>query len=638
MEAKRSYEFGTFRLDPAERRLLRDDQPVALTPKCFDLLVVLVENSGHLLEKDELLKRLWPDQFVEEANLSFNVSSLRKALGEGQNGQRFIETVPKKGFRFVARVEERRDDRTSLTIEAPEETAEGTGVGKPMLPAHSMASARLPLSLKILGGILIAGALAFLAYGLWVRRATTLVQQKPSETIAVLPFKPLSTESRDESLEMGMAETLITKLSTIRHVVVRPMTAVRKYTDPSQDPVKAGRELQAEVVLDGSIQKAGDRIRVTVRLTNVQSGATLWAGQFDENFTDIFKVQDSIAERVTKALTLRLSGEEEKQLAKHYTDNPEAYQLYLQGDYLRDKRDYNQSLEFYQRTIEKDPNFALAYIGLAESYMHLTAEGAPKIPVPEALPKVRAALTKALQLDETLAEAHNALAEVAYQFDYDWSGAEKEFKRAVELNPNVAHIRLAYGWYLMTAGRSDEAMSQMKSAQALDPRNLIIQIAIGRLSYSMREYDRALERYQKIVEIEPNYLRARSFIVDVYEQKGMYAEALQYYLEGQIRNGILKPEEVERFKETFTESGWRGCLQTWLAWAEEKSKKEHVSPTFLATLCARLGDKDRAFALLEKAVDERDPFVIELKIEPKYDNLRSDPRYIKLLERMNLTP
>src|SRR3989440_2123907 len=463
--AKHSYKFGSFRLDPAERQLLCAGQPVALTPKCFDLLVVLVENSGHLLEKEELLGRLWPDQFVEEGNLSFNISALRKALGEGRNGERFIETVPKKGFRFVAQVTERGDDESTLddqnealplenNLAAREQpTGRVAAAEHGALPVYPAALARRFLSWKTFAVLLLAGALILLAYRLWTRRAETRAAGS-FKTIAVLPFKPLSTDSRDESLEMGMAETLITKLSNIKQLVVRPVSAVRKYTDSSQDPVKAGQELQTEAVLDGSIQKAGDRVRVTVRLMNVQSGATLWVEHFDENFTDIFKVQDSISERVTDALRLKLSGDEAKLLAKRYTDNPEAYQLYLQGDNLWYKWD-DKSLEFYQRAIEKDPKFALAYIGTAESYLHLVAKN--KMSAQEGIPQARTAITKALALDETLAEAQNAQAEIKYQFEYDWAGAETDFKRAIELNPNAAQIRLAYGWYLLSAGPFCEA-------------------------------------------------------------------------------------------------------------------------------------------------------------------------------------
>ncbi len=646
--AKHLYEFGPFRLDPAERRLLCDETPVALTPKCFDLLIALVENSGHLLEKEVLLQRVWPNQFVEESNLSFNISTLRKALGDGQNGQRYIETVPKKGFRFVAPVTVHNETDGDLVVEgvtkggSPTSASEFEAIAAAFVeePRKTFSQkwlSRNSLKLGIVAAVTASGIVAVALLRSSMRAATPF--GPAVKTLAVLPFKPLSADSRDESLEMGMAETLITRLSNVRQIVVRPMSAARKYTDPQQDPIKAGQELQAEAVLDGSIQKSGDRIRVTVRLIEVQNGTTRWAEQFDERFTDIFKVQDSIAARLTDALLLRLSTGEQKQLAKHYTDNAEAYQLFLQGEHLRDKRDYNKSLELYQRTIEKDPNFALAHIGLAESYMHLNAEGAPMIPIQETLPKIRAALTKALELDETLAEAHNTLAEIKYQLEYDWSGAEKEFQRAIELNPNGAYIRMAHGWYLMNEERFDEALPQMEKAQELDPRNLLYQLSIGVLYYFRRDYNKSLDCFQKILELEPNYPGAFYWIENIYPQKGMYAEALEYALKEGIRVGRLKPEEAQRRREIFKKSGWQGILRLRLAMDKERAaRNEPVGPRKFAVLYALLGDKDQAFAWLEKAIDAHDPWAVQLKIEPQYDSLRSDPRYTILLQRLNMTP
>jgi DNA-binding winged helix-turn-helix (wHTH) protein/TolB-like protein len=293
-------------LDPAERKLTRGSEPVALTPKCFDLLVVLVENSGHLLEKEKLITILWPDHFVEESNLSFNISTLRKALGDGQGGQQYIETVPKKGFRFVGQVEEESGDEMEIrTINQNPAVSEvalkgyGETMGGQAFQPESIvqgAAASHSRRLNILFIVLAAGAIGFLAHQLWTRRATTPVQP-PLRTIAVLPFKPLSNESRNESLELGMAESLISKLSGMKQIVVRPVGAVRKYTDPQQDPAQVGRELEAEAVLDGTIQKAGDRVRVTVRLVDVENSATSWSEQFDTDFTDIFRVQDAISER-----------------------------------------------------------------------------------------------------------------------------------------------------------------------------------------------------------------------------------------------------------------------------------------------------------------------------------------------------
>lgn len=636
METKHTYHFGPFLLDPAERRLLCDGQPVPVTPKCFDLLTVLVENNGHLLDKEELLQRLWPDQFVEESNLSFNISTLRKALSEGQDGQRYIETVPKKGFRFIAPVMVLDDSGSNPFAEGASSKGSSTAGSKLESPQKSSGGYWLSRrSLRLVAVTAIVVVVIGLTWLAWAKKRSLTSVGSPIKTLAVLPFKPLSADSRDESLEMGMAETLITRLSKVRQIVVRPMNAVRKYSDPQVDAIKAGHELQAEAVLDGSIQKAGDRVRVTVRLMNVQSGATLWAEQFDENFTEIFAVQDSISARVTNSLLLKLSGDEEKQVAKRYTNDPEAYQLFLHGEYLLYKYD-PKSLDFYQQAAAKDPQFGLAYIGIAESYLHHI--GIYKISAEIGVPKARAALAQALKLDDTLAAAYNAQAEIKYQLEYDWSGAEEDFRTAIKLDPNAVQIQLAYGWFLMTAGRFDEAWSRLRKAQEHDPHNRLVNGAIGQLFYFSRQYDKAIGHYQNLLVLEPDDAWFLASLAKAHEQKGMYAEAVAEQLRHANSTESLKEKQIQKSREAFRASGWQGYLQIQRAQMEERAKRETVKHTEMATLYARLGNKDRAFASLKNAVDEHDPWICQLRIEPQYDSLRSDPRYLKLLQRMNMTP
>jgi DNA-binding winged helix-turn-helix (wHTH) protein/TolB-like protein/Flp pilus assembly protein TadD len=627
----RSFNFGPFFLDPSERRLLHDGKSVALTPKCFDLLVILVENSGHLLGKDELLERLWPGQFVEEVNLSFNISSLRKALGEGQD-RHFIETVPKKGFRFVAHVEERCQEPAETSTELSKEIIK---------PDKLFVPSRFPLSLKLATGFVTASLLVYFGYGFAARRVAAPVN-KSIKTIAVLPFKPLSDESRDESLELGMTNQLITKLSNLNQLVVRSMSSVRKYTDVQQDPLKAGLELSAEAVLDGSIQKAGDRLRVTVRLIDVKTGATLLAEPFDEQFTDILKVQDSISERVTQALSLKLTGEERAQLTKHDTDDAEALQLALQGDYLfekqtGDRRDnWSKGLDYYNKAVEKDPKFARAYIGIAEFYI---SAGDPKVHLPERVAKAKAAVLRALELDNGLAEAHNALAELKYQYEFDWTGAGTHFKRAIELSPNVSYFHLAYHWYLMCQARFDEAQLELDKAQELAPGSIRANKAQGVLFLFRRQYDKALSHYEKMREVEPAAIHRNQWTMSVaYERMGLHKEAVQEFLEdGRIR-AFLEKKEIERLRKAFKESGWRGFERMRIDLLEQKSKKENLPPTLMAGLYALANKKEAAFAWLDKAIDERDGWVALIKVQPAYDSLRTDPRFMKLLERMNLAP
>jgi DNA-binding winged-HTH domains len=650
MQSRQVCTFGPFRLDAGERQLLREGKAVPLTPKCFDLLLLLVENSGHLLEKNEILERLWPDQFVEEGNLSFNISVLRKALGEIDSKRRYIETVPKKGFRFIGEVERilpeepvghagsdvELDDSELLfdSAKSEETSVEATARPIPSTVIHQLMRSRIAI-------IAVLAAATVLAVSYFVLRNRSAAV-RPFNTVAVLPFKPILAATRDESLELGMTETLITSLAGIKQLVVRPMSAVRKYADLQQDSSQAGRELQVDAVLDGSIQKDGDRVRVSVRLIETHNGALLWAEQFDENFTDIFKVQDSISRRVTNALKLKLSGDEQAQLTKRYTNDPEAYELYLQGHYLWTKRDVNslnKSLEYYQRAVDKDPKFSMAYVGIAESNM--SKLGSAKASAQETIPKAIAATTKALELDPSLAEAHNSLAELKYQYAYDWTGAEKEFILALELNPNAAFIHLGYGWFLMMAGRFDESHGELERAQVLDPGSTIINRARGRLLYFRRQFDQAIPHYQKIIELEPDVGQNHWAIAQVYAQKEMYAEAVDEFLKAAPPENVLRPgqaERIEAVRALFRASGWQGFQEKTTAFMEKRSKTVYVSPQVIATGYARQGKIEQSLTWLEKAVEQRDPAVVTVKVEPIFDGLRGHPRYAKLLQSINLSP
>ena len=640
------YRFDNVLVDGENSRVCKDGQAVTLTPRAFDVLILLLKNSGRTVEKHELFERIWKDTFVTDNALTKIIKEIRHALEDSAETPRYIETVPKRGYRFIGEINE-QPEQTAVEIQSSPNSQNGVQIKN----EPTQESIQPPRRAKAPDFVfsktsLIVSAVGLILIAAFIGSLLLLLREKPANSagssirsIAVLPFKPLNAESRDESLEMGMSETLITRLSNLNQVVVRPMSAVRKFTDINQDPVKAGQELQAEAVLDGSIQKAGERIRVTVRLTDVRYGTTLWSEKFDENFTDIFKVQDSIAERIAKALTLHLSGQEKERLAKHLTDNAEAYQLYLRGQLLWHSRRQNwieQSLSYYQQALEKDPNFALAYIGTADCYIMLS--GHRRISMPDAEAKARPNIMKALEIDDNLAQAHNALAELKYQYEYDWGTAEKEFKRAIELNSNIAWIRQAYGWFLMSEGRFDEATVEMEKAQELDPSSLTINVGRGRLFYYSREYDQAIRHFQNIIAIEPNDRSIYLALYNLYEQKKMYREAVDTYLKlGEMNE--MAPQRIEELREAFRLKGWQGFLRKQL---EEDLKqfdgKGHQSAFNLANLYARLGEKNEAFTFFEKAFEAHEAAILQFKIEPQYDRLRDDPRYGELLRKIGLQP
>jgi len=344
---------------------------------------------------------------------------------------------------------------------------------------------------------------------------------------------------------------------------------------------------------------------------------------------------------VTQALSLKLTGEERAQLTKHDTDNPEAYQLALQGDYLLEKQtgdrsdNWTKGLDYYQKAVEKDPKFARAYIGIAEFYI---SAGDSK-PLPDRVAKAKTAVLRALELDDSLAEAHNALAELKYQYEFDWTSAGLHFKRAIELGPNVSYFHLAYHWYLMCQGRFDEAQFELDKAQELAPGSIRVNKAQGILLLFRRQYDKAISHYQKMREVEPAAIHRNQWTMSIaYERMGLHKAAVEEFLEdGRIR-GFLEREEIERLRKSFKESGWRGFERMRVDLLEQKSKKKSLPPTLMAGVYALAGDKDAAFAWLDKAIDARDGWIALIKVQPAYDNLRADPRFTKILERMNLTP
>jgi DNA-binding winged helix-turn-helix (wHTH) protein/TolB-like protein/Flp pilus assembly protein TadD len=630
------YEFPPFRLDPAERRLLRSGEPVALTPKCFDLLVVLVENSGHLLGKSDLLARVWPDQFVEEGSLSFNISELRKVLGRGQNGAHYIETVRKKGFRFVAPVDDvdvgagvAGEGEAALGELREGETAAGDLSGAMGTPAGGWRR------FKILYAIAAVAALAALAYVLQPRRSVPRVEGPP-RTIAVLPFKPLTANLRDEPLELGICNALIIRLARVEQLVVRPTSSVVRYKRMGQDPLAAGRELGVDALLEGYIQRSQDRIRVTARLLRTSDGKSLWTGEFNENFTDIFTVEDSMSRQIAEALHLNLTRDDQRRVTKHSTENIEAYELYLKGQYFQDKRTpqgLEKSIEYFQEATVQDPRYALAFAALADSYAVLVIRGDTR--PRDSFEKAKAAAIRAVAIDGTSAEAHGALANVKSWYDWDWPGADREFKRAIELSANDPIPNQHYASHLMAMGRHQEAISEINRAQRLDPLSLTTNVQAARILFFAGQYEASLERCRKALAMDPDFGGAYIFLGRIHTQKGLYREALAELERARI---LLRDsaEVLSLIGYTYAVSGRPAEAQLMLEELHRQSSRRYVSPYHMAMIYAGLGARDETFQWLEKAYDDREGRLTILRFAPEFAALRSDPRFTRLMRRMNL--
>ena len=587
MDSKHSdgYAFGPFQLLPNERLLLRDGRPVALTPKVFDTLLVLVENSGRLLKKDELMKLIWPHATVEEGNLSQNIFVLRKTLGENPPAERYIVTIPLQGYRFIAPVREFRGNSE-------------TAVSNPQLLQSKYS---------------------------------------PVTSLAVLPFKLLGEEHDDRHLGAGIADALVTKLTRTGRIIVRPTTAILKYAAPDQDPLLAGREQSVDAVLDGVVQRVGSRIRVGVQLIRVDTQETLWGDQFEEQFTDIFALQDSISEQVARLLIPELSREERDLLFKNQTDNVEAYALYIKGRYFWNQRtevSLKMALESAQEMIRLDPDFALAHILLADCY---TVMGQYLYLAPnESFPKARAAAAAALKIDPSLAEAHASLAEVSLFYDWDWSKAEEGYQQAIALNPHYASAHHWYAWFLLTQARYEEARASLHRARALDPGSLTINTVVGLPDYYEHQYSSAISQFQQVLQLDPNFPQTHYCLGIALVHEGLYEEAIASFKK------ILAIEYPQQTTALLcytygvmgNDASGREILKRLNALAE----KRYVSPYLKAIAYTGLGEIDQAFDQLEKAFAERALWMVFLKVDPFLDRLREDQRFEEMLRRLGFMP
>jgi DNA-binding winged helix-turn-helix (wHTH) protein/TolB-like protein/Flp pilus assembly protein TadD len=647
------YEFGPFRLDAAEGQLLCAGREIPLTPKAFQLLQALVQNSGHVLDKDALIARVWADSFVEEKNLADNISILRKALGDDPKEPRYIKTVPRRGYRFVAEVREivedgqelllRERERARFVIEehdleeehelSPAQARALEATPRESLPATNLLRRWIRPALVVVALALTTG-LTLGAYTFWKNRRGGSAPL--ARSIAVLPFKPLLGGSADPALELGITDALITKLSNIRQVVVRPTNSVLKYSVEGQDLRVAGSELDVDMLLDGKVQRLGDRIRLSVQLVRASDGTPVWAEKFDEKFTDIFAVQDSISEKVASALALKLSGEERRGLSKRYTDNVEAYQLYLQGRYHWRKfkqDDLLTSINYFNAALKIDPNYALAYAGLANSYNVINIWG--PLPAEEVLPKAREAAQKAVDLDPDLAPARVALG-ANKLFAWDWDGARRELERAIELDPTMDGYA-PYGYYLHAMGRTEEALVQLRRVKALAPEWQIASNDVLWGLFYARHYDETIAESRQAIGLDPNEFGSYYLLGQAYAQKGRYSEAIASLEQGYE---VASPDQKPRL---LAERGYVSALTGDKAKAAEaigrlKEKPIRLTPFLIAEIYAGLGDKDRTFVWLNKACDELVPFLWEVRVMPQFDSIRSDPRYAALLQRMNLSP
>ncbi len=679
VQVRKVYSFDAFTLDPDKKLLTCESAAVHLANRPFQVLLHLIENRDRMVSRTELLDLFWDGKDVYENTLTKCVGAIRKALNDTLEQPRFIETQWAKGYRFIGALEESyaqahhtsafEIERTrgfkvtveeeyleilpaseTITIQTPvpdEKMVSANLFDEKTISAHPVIKPRqAKLSRRVLAVAVAISAVLLLSVGWLVlhnrlnaaeARSNSLPSAlSPIASIAVLPLKNLSDDAANEYFSDGLTESLITELSKIDSLRVMSRNSVFTLKGKDIDPREVGRKFDVAAILEGSIRKSGDSVRVEVRLVNTKDGSIIWSGNtFNRALKDTFIVQDEIACSVAAGLRVRLCGEAET--AKRYTNNVEAYQSYLKGRYFWNKRTsegIKRSIEHFEQAIAIDPNYALAYAGLADSYVQGIWHAA--FDSKAVLRKARAAGLRAVEIDDSLAEAHTALANI-YQMDWNWSGAEQEIKRALALNPKLARAHHVDAFHQAIMGRHEEAIAAIKQAQALDPLNMIINSDVAEILSSARRPEEAIEQALEVVEMDPDFANAHLFLATVYHISGRAEESLEEYLKAKALNGE-SAARIAALRKAYGEKGLKGIYQKEL---EEILKKRasgaYYSPIHLAQMYVLLDQKESAFKWLEIAYADHSAEMVIIIAWPLFDPLRSDPRFADLLRRIGLS-
>ncbi len=626
-------EFGKFKLDTARKVLWHDRATVAMPLKELELLCLLVENQGKLVTKDELLEKVWADSFVGESNLSRHIYLLRKTLKDFDAGHDLIENVPRRGYRFTGEVRDvlgdeiiiERHSVSETLIEIKEETKKNSKLALPKLSTS--------LFLLFSFSVLLLGGFAF-----W--KSSPKSSPAKIQSIAVLPLKSTNESADDRALSLGFADALITNLGKLNSVKVISSVSVKRFADLPKEPPEIGKDLNVDSVLDGTFQRANGKLRVTLRLFRVSDGAQIWSESFDESESEIFKLEDAMARGAAQSLKINLSDDEQRQFAKRYTENRDAYEAYLRGRFFSDRRNaenYEKAIAEFEKAVRLDPNYALAYSGLADVFALQAVEN--KGERRDALyEKARVNAIKALQLDETLAEAHTSLGWIKRTHDWDWQGAEREFKRAIELNPNYVNAHQWYGFLLIALGRSDEALAELKKAREIDPLSKSVLINYLAVLTFRRESSETPAVIQQIIDLDDDKPTTQRLLSIDYLQRGDFAKVIETGNENISSDGTKNISSIRtaNMVVAYARLGQDDKAREMLAYLEQEAKNDFESAFRLAMAYSDLGRKTEAIELLQKCFEVHEDRMIWLKIEPRFDNLREEPRYKEILRKMNL--
>jgi TolB-like protein/DNA-binding winged helix-turn-helix (wHTH) protein/Tfp pilus assembly protein PilF len=609
---KPPFEFGPFSLEPGKRLLLRNGEAVPLAPKVLETLLALVEHRDRVLSKDELLDQIWGGASVEEGGLTRNVSILRKTLGERPDDHRFIVTVPGRGYKFVAAVNQATVDDDPLVA----------------LPSHPVQTGRAGAA-RAGRWLALAGlALLVLASAAYIFRPVAPPGRPSITSLAVLPLNNLSGDAAQDYFADGMTEALIGNLTPISALRVVSRTSAMRFKGARGSLPEIARELNVDAIIEGSVQRTRDRVRISVQLIHAPSDTHLWAREYERDLTDVLKLQGEVARAVAEEIRVQVTAEERARMASAGTVDPTAHQDYLLGQYHLWKlteEDLARAIEHFERATRRDAGYAAAYAGLSHAWWWRGVWGAKTFKEIEA--PSRASARQALALNPRLAEAHVSMGRLRFGHDWDWTGAATDFRRALDIDPNNLSAHFFSAMLFMALGRFPESIAHIESAVQLDPLSSTVHSAFGRVLYRARKFEQAIPHLNQAIALEPRSPDAYGRLADVYEALGRYDEALALYEKVHVLRG--RPVRGPDIAIVFALMGKRDEANRMMI-----SLRNTSPPAQLAQAYAVLGNNDEAFRLLSRHAAERNGLNY-VKTEPRFDSLHADPRWQILLRRMN---
>ena len=614
--------FATFEVDLRAGELRKGGIKLKLGGQPFQVLAILLERPGEVVTREELQKRLWPDTFVDvDHNLNTAINKIREALGDSAENSRFVETLARRGYRFIGAVNGAEQARVAEA--------------KPTRRSRSLI---LPAAVGLVGIVGITAVLFALNVHGWRDRLFVHAARPRIQALAVIPFANLSGDPEQEYFADGMTEEIITKLGEVSAPRVISRQSIMQYKGSKKPLQEIARELNVDAVLEGAVERSGSRVRVRIHLDQVSPESQLWAKQYDRDIHDVLQVQDEIARTVTDEIRVKLTPEGRTRLTTAHNVSPEAHDNYLRGQFFlyRDleevkyeqaiKRNLQTAIGYFRQAIEKDPDYAAAYVGLAETYIGLGTEYRGGDYPKDVMPQAKAAAEKALQLDPSLGRAHFSLAQVLELYDWNWSEADKEYRLALKLDPNYAFAHLQYGRYLQALGRNDEAIRHVNYALELDPFDFKTKDLAAFVTWATRQYDLAIKQFERLGD-------------DLglgwsYREKKMYPEAVAA-LERSVNDTRRHPFAVGSLACVYGLAGKNREAMELINELKERDRQGYVSGFVFAYAHLGLGEKDQALTWLERAYEDRDELMVYIKAEPTWDALRSEPRFQALLRRMN---